>query len=64
VRRRACTSVENRPPCAARARGRGTSSSSTVSGWLERNNRHIVIGLGAVFGTWFMIKGLTGLGIL
>ena len=37
---------------------------ATVSGWLERNNRHIVIGLGAVFGTWFMIKGLTGLGIL
>jgi hypothetical protein len=35
-----------------------------VSGWLERNNRYIVIGLGVVFGTWFLIKGLAGLGIV
>jgi hypothetical protein len=37
---------------------------ATVSDRLERNNRYIVIGLGIVFGTWFMIKGLNDLGVL
>ncbi|WP_165858018.1 GAP family protein [Corynebacterium alimapuense] len=32
--------------------------------WLSANNRIIMIILGAVFGTWFMIKALTGLGVL
>jgi hypothetical protein len=44
------------------------SSSRTVldhvSGWLERNNRVIVIVLGLVFGAWFLLKALQGLGVL
>jgi uncharacterized membrane protein (UPF0136 family) len=32
--------------------------------WLERNSRHIVIGVGLVFGTWFLAQALTGLGVL
>ena len=32
--------------------------------WIQRNDRYIMIGVGLVFGTWFGIKGLHGLGIL
>jgi hypothetical protein len=35
-----------------------------ISGFLSRNNRLIVIAIGAVFGTWFLIKALNGLGVL
>jgi hypothetical protein len=35
-----------------------------VSAWLERNNRVIVIVLGLVFGVWFLLKALQGLGVL
>jgi len=35
-----------------------------VSGWLERNNRSLVVVLGLVFGTWFGVKGLSGLGVI
>jgi hypothetical protein len=35
-----------------------------ISGFLSRNNRVIVIAIGAVFGTWFLIKALNGLGVL
>jgi hypothetical protein len=35
-----------------------------ASGWLERNNRVIVIVLGLVFGVWFLLKALQGLGVL
>ena len=35
-----------------------------LSGLLARYNRVIVIVLGLVFGTWFMIKALNGLGVL
>ena len=31
---------------------------------LERYNRPIMIVLGLVFGTWFLVKGLSGLGVL
>ena len=31
---------------------------------LERYNRILVIGLGLIFGTWFLIKALSGLGLL
>jgi len=31
---------------------------------LERYNRILVIGLGLVFGSWFLIKALSGLGLL
>jgi len=44
------------------------SSSKTVldrvSAWLEKNNRVIVIVLGFVFGAWFLLKALQGLGVL
>jgi len=32
-----------------------------AQGWLERNNRPIVLGVSLVFGLWFLIKGITGL---
>jgi hypothetical protein len=32
-----------------------------VQGWLERNNRPIMIGVSLVFGLWFFYKGVTGL---
>ena len=35
-----------------------------VSAWLERHNRVIVIVLGLVFGVWFLLKALSGLGVL
>jgi hypothetical protein len=35
-----------------------------VSAWLERNNRVLVIVLGLVFGLWFLLKALQGLGVL
>jgi hypothetical protein len=35
-----------------------------VASLLQRYNRVLVISLGLVFGTWFLVKALTGLGIL
>jgi hypothetical protein len=35
-----------------------------VSAWLGKNNRVIVIVLGLVFGVWFLLKALQGLGAL
>jgi hypothetical protein len=32
--------------------------------WLQNHNRVIMIGLGLVFGGWFLIKGLHGFGIV
>lgn len=32
-----------------------------AQGWLERNNRPILIGVSLVFGLWFLAKGVTGL---
>jgi hypothetical protein len=32
--------------------------------WLKAANRWIVIGLGLVFGTWFLLTGLIGIGVL
>ncbi|HSN77679.1 MAG TPA: GAP family protein [Anaerolineae bacterium] len=32
-----------------------------AQGWLERNNRPIVIGVSLIFGVWFFYKGVTGL---
>ena len=34
-----------------------------ASGWLSRNNRVMVIMVGLVFGVWFLVKGLDGLGL-
>lgn len=35
-----------------------------VGGFLETNDRPIMIVVGGVFGTWFLVKGLGGLGLL
>ena len=35
-----------------------------IVGFLARYNRVIMIVLGAVFGTWFLVKALHGLGLL
>ena len=35
-----------------------------VSEWLERNNRVLIIVLGFVFGAWFLLKALQGLGVI
>jgi hypothetical protein len=35
-----------------------------IVGFLARYNRVIMIVLGAVFGTWFLVKALSGLGVL
>ena len=35
-----------------------------LSGWLERNERILIVVLGLVFGTWFGLQALRGLGVL
>jgi Sap, sulfolipid-1-addressing protein len=35
-----------------------------ASAWLTRHNRMIVIVLSFVFGTWFLVKALSGLGVI
>jgi Sap, sulfolipid-1-addressing protein len=35
-----------------------------ASASLQKHNRIIMIVLGVVFGTWFVVKGLTGLGVI
>jgi threonine/homoserine/homoserine lactone efflux protein len=34
-----------------------------MSAWLTRNNRAIVVGVGLVFGGWFLAQALSGLGV-
>ena len=34
-----------------------------LSGWLTSHNRELMIGVGAVFGTWFVVKALDGFGV-
>ncbi len=36
----------------------------SASAWLTRHNRMIVIVVSLVFGTWFLLKALNGLGVL
>jgi hypothetical protein len=43
---------------------RSTAVLDGIVGFLSRYNRPIMIVLGAVFGTWFLVKALTGLGVL
>lgn len=43
---------------------RSASVLARISGLLEAYNRPIMIVLGLVFGTWFLVKALGGLGIL
>ena len=49
---------------AALAPGSSQALLERVSTWLERRNRVIVIVLGLVFGVWFLVKALQGLGVL
>jgi hypothetical protein len=49
---------------AALAPGSSKALLERVSAWLEGNTRIIVIVLGLVFGVWFLLKGLQGLGVL
>jgi hypothetical protein len=49
---------------AALARDSSQAVLHRVSAWLEKNNRIIVIVLGLVFGVWFLLKALQGLGVL
>jgi hypothetical protein len=46
------------------APARSADTLAAVARWLERNNRQLVIALGVVFGTWFAVKALNGLGLL
>jgi hypothetical protein len=34
------------------------------SDWLASRNRELMIGIGAVFGTWFVVKALDGFGVI
>ena len=49
---------------AAVAPTRSATALERLVGWLQRNNRVVVIVLGLVFGTWFLIKALWGFGVL
>jgi divalent metal cation (Fe/Co/Zn/Cd) transporter len=35
-----------------------------LSGWLTGHNRSVVIGVGFVFGAWFLVQALSGLGVV
>ncbi len=49
---------------AAVARESSRGLLDALSGWLEKNSRTMVIVLGFVFGAWFLLKALQGLGVL
>jgi threonine/homoserine/homoserine lactone efflux protein len=34
-----------------------------LADWIERHNRSIVVGVGLVFGVWFLVLALSGLGV-
>lgn len=46
------------------APARAAGALDQASAWLERHNRVIMIVLGLVFGTWFLLKALDGLGVI
>lgn len=43
---------------------RSAATLDRVGVWLRDHNRAMVIGLGLVFGTWFLVKAMSGLGII
>lgn len=43
---------------------RSSAALDRVAGFLADKNRVLVIGLGLVFGTWFLLKALSGLGLI
>jgi hypothetical protein len=48
---------------AAAAPERSATVLSRAGGWLERRSRTLAVVLGAVFGTWFLLKALSALGL-
>jgi hypothetical protein len=44
--------------------GRAAAMLDGIIGFLTRYNRVLMVVLGAVFGTWFLVKALAGLGLL
>jgi hypothetical protein len=49
---------------AAASPDRSATALTRFADWLQHNNRIIVIALGLVFGTWFLVKALSGLGLI
>jgi hypothetical protein len=49
---------------AAASPDRSAAALTRFADRLQRNNRIIVIALGLVFGTWFLVKALSGLGLI
>ena len=49
---------------AAVAPTRSRSLLDHIADWLQQNNRTIVVVVSLTFGTWFLIKALTGLGVI
>ncbi len=49
---------------AAASPGRFAAASDRLGGWLGRNARAVTVVLSAAFGTWFLAKALSGLGLL
>jgi len=43
---------------------RSASALDAAAGWLKEKNGVIVIVVGVVFGTWFLVKGLSGFGVI
>lgn len=44
--------------------GRSAAVLDAMSGWLVKHNRVLVIALGVVFGTWFLVKALSGFHVI
>lgn len=44
--------------------GRSAAAVGSLSGWLERNDRILIVILGLAFGSWFGLQALRGLGVL
>jgi len=49
---------------AAASLERSATALKRFADWLQRRNRIVTIALGVVFGTWFLVKALSGLGLI
>lgn len=49
---------------AAVSPSRSATALQAIVDWLQGNNRVITIALGVVFGTWFLVKALSGFGLI
>lgn len=43
---------------------RSTVALDAISDWLTAHNRALMVVIGAVFGTWFLVKALDGFGVI